>query len=149
TKVTSQDIDPEQRFRVTVQNRHVEFHDTAKKPQARAAELEKHGLEMAGVERRKFQRRHGADLLSHQMAQLADAMKRRETYKDLTPTQKNDVVQALNEAAIRFLGSTRIQTKRLPRTYVEGASKDLTRNTWEYAQSTAGCLAKLEHQPAL
>lgn len=32
---------------------------------------------------------------------------------------------------------------------MEGASKDLTRNNWDYAQSTSGYLAKLDHQPTL
>jgi hypothetical protein len=148
-KVTKQDMDSEQRFRVTVQNRHVEFHESEKSARARAAELENAGLKDVWTERRKLEGGPGADLMSHQMQQLADALKRRETFKNLTASQKNDVVRAMNEASLKMLASTRIQTKRLPRTYVEGASHDLTRNTWEYAQSTSGYLAKLEHQPAL
>lgn len=149
TKVTSQDMDAEQRFQVTVQNRHVEFHETAKAAQQRADELEAHGLKVEGVQRRRFEGGQGADLLSHHMEALARTLRRRETYNGMSAGQKNEVEQTLREMSLRMLGSTRIQTKRLPRRYVEGASHDLTRNTWEYAQSTAGYLAKLEHQPAL
>ena len=150
TRVTKQDIDAEQRFRVIVQDKHVEFFDTAKEARAAAAELEKAGLRVKGIEERRFEpgdRR--ADMLSTQMKQLVTALERRQGYKDMTPAQKNELVQTLNEASIRFLGSTRIQSRRLPRRYVEGASRDLTRNTLDYAQSVSAYLARLEHQPAL
>jgi hypothetical protein len=45
--MTSQEPDAEQRFRVTVQNRHVEFHENESAARARAAELEKAGLKDA------------------------------------------------------------------------------------------------------
>jgi alkyl hydroperoxide reductase subunit AhpF len=35
------------------------------------------------------------------MRQLSNALKRRETFKNLSASQKNDVVQALNEASLR------------------------------------------------
>jgi hypothetical protein len=149
TKVTSKDIQAEQRFRVYVQNRHVEFVDGANEAKELAHEIEQKGHKVEGVEERRYESDRNSDMLSFQMRQLMDSIKRREGYKDLPAAQKNELVQALSEASLRFLGSTRIQTKRLPRRYVEGASKDLTRNTLEYAQSTSGYLAKLEHQPEL
>lgn len=149
TKVTANDVQSEQRFRVTVQNRHVEFFETAREAQAAAYELAKQGLKVEGVEERRFEGGENRDLLSHQMATLVASLEKRKGYQDMTADQRRELKGALTEASIRFLGSTRIQSKRLPRRYVEGASNDLTRNTLDYAQSTAGYLAKLEHQPQL
>lgn len=150
TKVTPKDVDAEQRFRVTVQDKHVEFFESRRDAMAAHDELITHGLADVTMEERRFEpgdRR--SDMLSSQMKHLMSAIERREAYKNMTAAQKNDVVQALNEASIRFLGSTRIQSRRLPRRFVEGASRDLTRNTLDYAQSSSAYLAKLDHQPAL
>ncbi|RZN09626.1 hypothetical protein CWO91_16490 [Bradyrhizobium genosp. SA-3] len=149
TKVTANDVQSEQRFRVAVQSRHVEFFETAREAQAAAYELAKQGLKVDGVEERRFEGGENRDLLSHQMATLVASLEKRKGYQDMTADQRRELKGALTEASIRFLGSTRIQSKRLPRRYVEGASNDLTRNTLDYAQSTAGYLAKLEHQPQL
>jgi uncharacterized glyoxalase superfamily protein PhnB len=149
TKVTANDVQSEQRFRVVVQQRHVEFFDSAREAQAAAYELAKEGLHVQGVEERRFEGGENRDLLSHQMATLVASLEKRKGYQDMTADQRRELKGALTEASLRFLGSTRIQSKRLPRRYVEGASQDLTRNTLDYAQSTAGYLAKLEHQPEL
>jgi hypothetical protein len=150
TKVTKQDQDAEQRFRVRVQDSHVEFFDSAAEAQVAALELAKSGMHVKGVEERRFEPGdRQADMLSTQMRHMVEGLKKRDGYKDLDAKQKNELIQTLNEASIRFLGSTRIQSRRLPRRYVEGASNDLTRNTLEYAQSSSGYLAKLEHQPDL
>ena len=150
TRVTEQDQDAEQRFRVRVQDSHVEFFESAREAQAAALELAKQGMHVKGVEERRFEPDdRQADMLSTQMRHMVEGLRKRDGYKNLDAKQKNELVQTLNEASIRFLGSTRIQSRRLPRRYVEGASNDLTRNTLEYAQSSAGYLAKLEHQPSL
>lgn len=146
------DVDAEQRFRVTVQDRHVEMFDTEREALAAAKELEGNAsmASVEGVVRRRFEGGdRQADMLSHQMQTLVQGLERREGYQGMTPAQKNELIQALNEASIRFLGATRIQSRRLPRKYVEGASRDFTRNTLDYAKSSSGYLAKLQHQPAL
>jgi hypothetical protein len=150
TKVTKHDQDAEQRFRVRVQDSHVEFFETAREAQEAAFALAKQGMHVKGVEERRFEPGdRQADMLSTQMRHMVEGLKKRDGYRNLDAKQKNELIQTLNEASIRFLGSTRIQSRRLPRRYVEGASNDLTRNTLDYAQSASGYLAKLEHQPAL
>lgn len=150
TKVTKQDTDAEQRFKVTVQNQHVEFFDSLAAAQEAAFKLaQDKGVHVKGVEERKFEWDRHADMLSHQIQSLVENLKRSERYKEMDPAQRQAVLSELHQASIRYLGSTRIQSRRLPRRYVEGASQDLTRNTLEYAQSSSGYLAKLEHQPHL
>jgi hypothetical protein len=151
-RITSKDIDAEQRYRVTVQNEHVEFFETKTEALRAAADLEASGefAEVKGAEPRKYESagRQG-DMLSGQMRQLVDSLKKRKGYRGMTQAQQFELIGALNEASIRFLGSTRIQSKHLPRRYVAGASSDLTQNSLEYAASTANYLAKLEHMPEL
>lgn len=150
TKVTKQDTDAEQRFKVTVQNQHVEFFDSLAAAQEAAFKLaQDKSVHVKGVEERKFEWDRHADMLSHQIQSLVENLKRSERYKEMDPAQRQAVLSELHQASIRYLGSTRIQSRRLPRRYVEGASQDLTRNTLEYAQSSSGYLAKLEHQPHL
>lgn len=151
-RIHKNDANAVQRFRVSVQDRHVEFFDSADKARAAAHELGKSRafVEVPGVEPRKFEPGdRQVDMLSSQLQSLIQGLERREGYRGLTDMQKNELVQTLNQASIRFLGATRIQSRRLQRTYVEGASHDLTQNTLEYAQSSSGYLARLQHQPAL
>ena len=151
-RIRKEDADAVQRFRVSVQDRHVEFFPTKAEALAAAAELEKSSAvaEVKGTEERKFEPGdRQVDMLSSQLQSLIQGLERRDGYRGLTTMQKNELVQTLNQASIRYLGATRIQSRRLQRTYVEGASRDLTQNTLEYAQSSSGYLAKLEHQPAM
>ncbi len=152
TKVTSQDVAGVKRIRVTVQDRHVEFFRTAKEAQDAAGYLEGNAsfAEVRGVEQRKFERADRVqDMASSQMEGLLGALSKREGYKRMSAGQQFEMRRLLTEASVRFMGSTRIQSKRLPRTYVEGASKDLTLNTQIYSQSTSNYLARLDHAPAL
>jgi hypothetical protein len=146
-KISKNDADAEERFRVTVQNKHVEFFESKKEAQKRRDELAKAGLKMNDVESKKddFIARN-ADMLSNQFRQIAGTLKSRQTLSSLTPAQKTELKNTLNEISIRFLGSTRIQSSRLPRRYVQGASKDLTLNTFDYVDSASGYLAKLDTQ---
>jgi hypothetical protein len=151
-RLTDKDPDADQRWRVSVQDKHVEFFETKSEALEAAADLEKSGefASVAGVEERRFEPGdRQSDMLSSQLKHLMAAVENRKNFKDMSKSARDDLAQALNEVSIRFLGSTRIQSRRLPRRYVEGASKDLTRNTLEYSQSSSSYLAKLEHAPTL
>ena len=149
-KITKKDFDAEQRFRVKVQNRHVEFHDSMKEARAAYAELKASGLQMSDVEPKRYEpERQNSEMVSSQMRALAATVDTRLTGANLSSGQKAEIARTLNEVALRFQGATRIQSSRLPRRYVAGASKDLARNLFEYSDSAAGYLARLETAPAL
>lgn len=152
TRVTSKDTDAEQRFRATVQNRHVEFFETEREARLAARRLESilGASKVKGVEARQYEP-HGKDanLTSGHMSTLLRSLQRREGWSKMTDREKETVKAALNEASIRFMGSTRIQSRRLPRTYVAGASHDLVRNTYDYSLSSSSHLSRLEHAPVL
>jgi hypothetical protein len=153
-RVRPEDADAEQRFRVTVENRYVSFHESKREALKVSEELK--GISdvdkdsIAPVVERKFNPGdQQADLMSHQMQTLANSLQRRSGFQNLSDFEKNQVVQAFNVASLRLLGSTRIQSRRQPRTNVLGASNNFTRNMTEYAQSTSGYLAKLDHNDDL
>lgn len=149
-KVSKQDTDAVNRFRVTVQNRHVEFVDTRGQAKARAKQLREAGLTVNDVEEARWERNaKNSEMLSDQMRAVMTTLDKRAAYSNLSPAQKAEMVGALNEISLRFLGSTRIQSTRLPRRYVEGASKDLIRNTFDYVDHASGYLARLDTAPAL
>lgn len=148
--LTKEDIDAVPRYRVAVQNRHMEMFDTMKEARARVAELRAAGINADDAVPRQFEN-YGiqADALSSQMRRLSTVMERRADARNYTAEQKDDLLRTLNEVSLSMLGSTRIQTRSLPRRYVAGASKDLLRNTVEYAHATGNYTAKLDFRPQL
>ena len=149
-----QDADAEQRFRVTVQNRFMELYETKREALRAAHELRQDPAidpdSIKPVVEKKYNPGdRQADVMSHQLSVLASSLERRSGYQNLSPNEQNQVVQAFNTASLRILSQTRIQTKRMQRTNVLGASHNFTRNMLEYAKSVAGYLSKLDHQDDL
>jgi hypothetical protein len=149
-RYTKEDMDAVPRYRVSVQNRHMEMFDTMKQARARVAELRAAGINVDDAVPRAFDN-YGiqADALSTQMRRLATVMERRADARNYTPEQKDDLLRTLNEVSLSMLGSTRIQSRNLPRQYVAGASRDLLRNTVEYTHATGNYTAKLDYRPQL
>lgn len=149
-RYTKEDIDAEPRYRVAVQDRHMEMFDTMDQARARVQELRAAGIDVDDAVPRAFEN-YGiqADALSSHMRRLSTVMERRADARSYTPEQKDDLLRTLNEVSLSMLGSTRIQSRNLPRRYVAGASKDLLRNTVEYAHATGNYSAKLDYRPQL
>jgi hypothetical protein len=148
--VLAQDTDAVRRWRVRVQDRHVEFFENRSDAEARKSELEGDGVSMEPVTMRRDDPRvaHG-DMLSTHMDRLMKRIEGRDTFKNMPEFQQNEVRRAVEEASYGVLSSTRIQTSRMQRRYVEGASKDIIRATAEYSGSMAGYLARYQHQGEL
>lgn len=147
-RISRHDTDAEARYVVTVQNRHVEFFDTLSEARQRHSQLKSDtalGLKLNDVEPRRWERDEpNAEISSSQMRALMKTVEKRSSLSSLNAEQKAELQATMNEISLRFLGSTRIQSSRLPRRYVEGASRDITRNTFDYIDSAAGYLARLE-----
>ena len=148
-KITSKDVQGENKFRVTLQDQHVEFFNGKKAAEVAAANLAKAGVTIRTVEPRKPDAVGNPQFMPGQTASLLAALKKRQSYKDATATMKADMEKAVREAGIQMLASTRIQSRHLPRRHVEGASRDIVQNMFDYAASTSRTLAKLEHAPAM
>lgn len=136
------------RWRVSVQNKHVDFFETLREANAAALELQNQGwnVKYAGV--REFDPNNiQTELLSTQMRRMVRGLRNRDSYKNLSENQRNEVLRALIEQSTRLMGATRIQSRRLPRNNVLGASLDLVKNASVYTKSMAGYMSKLKHQP--
>lgn len=150
-KVSAKDLNAVPRYRVEVQNEHVEFVQGHRAAQRRADELAADGsLEMDKVVPRRFEvGGRQATELSASLQRLVAKLEKSEAYKQSTPTQKAMLRQAVEEAAAASHGSTRIASKALPRRGVVGYSEDLVKNLGEYGESSSRYLAKLEHMPEI
>lgn len=146
-KMTADELDAVPRFRVEVQNRHVEFVEGRRAADARAAELalDPH-MEVHKVVPREFEPdgRSAGDL-STALTALVKKLEKSDAYKEATPTQQATMRAAIHEAALASHGSTRVSSRALPRRGVAGYSEDLVQNTVTYAGSSSRYLAKLEH----
>lgn len=150
-KISKNDTDAEQRWRVAVQNRHVEFANSASEARQIAAQLRSHGLQVddAQVRTNNVPQAPNADQLSEQMKAMAATLDSRQAFKDLSDAQRAELKEVLGEVSIRFLGSTRIQSRFIKRRGVEGASLDAVRNAYDYADAASGYLAKMDIQPSM
>jgi len=147
-KLTAADLNAEARYRVAVQNRHVEMFDTERKARQRVLELRKSGMNVADAVPRAFENNGiQGDVLSSQMQRLSTVMERKAVDRGFTGDQTKELLAAVNEMSLHVLSSTRIQTRHLPRQYVQGASKDFFRNTTDYSHSMANYVAKLKTKP--
>lgn len=146
--ISKNDVDAEPRYIVAVQTKHVEFFERESEARQRRTDLLEDpslNLKLNSVEKRKDSgSTPNAELASSQMSALAATVSQRTKDSNLSEAQKNELKAMMNEVSLRFLGSTRIQSTRLPRRYVGGASRDITRNALDYISSSAGYLARLE-----
>jgi hypothetical protein len=145
------ELDAVARYRVRLQNRHVEFVQGKRAALARAAELSKDGsIDVHEVvpRSREPDARQGAEL-STALQRLVKKLEHSDAYQSASPTQRSALKQAIEEAALASHGSTRVSSRALPRRGVQGFSEDLVQNTVDYAGSSSRYLARLEHGPAL
>lgn len=146
-RISSKDTDAARRFVVTVQTEHVEHTDSRAEARRKARDLEAAGYKVKDISEKSFERRNAnADIKSDQLRAIAETMDKHASTSKLTPRQQEELKNALHEISLRWLGSTRIQSHRLPARFVQGASRDVLRNMFEYADSTAGYLTKMDTQ---
>lgn len=141
------ELDSVDRYRVRLQNRHVEFVQGKRAALARAAELAADGsIDVHEVvpRSREPNARQGAEL-STALQRLVRKLEHSDAYQSGTPTQRSAMRQAIEEAALASHGSTRVSSRALPRRGVKGYSEDLVQNTADYAESSSRYLARLEH----
>lgn len=147
-KVSPKDVDAEKRFRVTVQDELMELHDSAKAAQVRAAELAKdYGDKVLGVEELKREPRGENTMTPPQLQSLIKSIEQGKGYKKATEKQRQAIKRGLIELSIQTMGSTRIQSRRLPRRKVKGASKDVTKSLYTYANSMSKHLGRMKYLP--
>ena len=150
-RLGANELDSVDRYRVTVQNRHVEFVEGKRAADARAAELAKDGsLTVHEVVPRSMEpnARQGAEI-STALGRLVKKLERSDAYEAASPTDRAAMRRAIEEAALASHGSTRISSKALPRRNVAGHSENAVKDMFTYAQSASRYIAGLEHNAEL
>lgn len=150
-RLGANELDSVDRYRVSVQNRHVEFVEGKRAAQARAAELAKDGsLTVHEVVPRSVEpnARQGAEI-STALGRLVKKLERSDAYEAASPTDRAAMRRAIEEAALASHGSTRISSKALPRRNVAGHSENAIKDMFTYAQSASRYIAGLEHNAEL
>lgn len=138
--------DPEQRFAVTLQRDHVEFHDSRANAEASRRELAGSGAldHLSEVLDRRQHDGLASELTSAGMQTILKRLEQTERYKTASATERAEMRKALAEASLSMRAGNRVQSRRLPRRRVGGASSDLVRNMYEYNMSQANYRAKLK-----
>jgi hypothetical protein len=145
----------DEKWRVTLQPEHAEFFDREMDARRRHAELAAHdwakeGLEfnLDGVAPRRWEPAgSNASFMSGQWDKALNSLRQRGGFQSLDPTARRELENHLVELSLSSLGSTRAQSRRLPRTFVKGASGDIQRGLGQYASSMSGFLARQKYAP--
>ena len=147
----------DEKWRVVLQPKHLEFFESEVEARRRHAELTAHdfskqgfGLEMDGVAPRRFEPTGpNATYLSHEWSRALNSLRQRGGFQALDPNARRELESHLAELSIASLGSTRAQSRRLPRTFVKGASGDIQKNLTQYAGSMSGFLSRQQYMPEI
>lgn len=153
-KLTKEDAgwgQADERYRVTLQDRHLEFFESEIAARQRYDELKsdpKTRLRMDGVAPRRWEPGGAnATFMSETFNRALNSLRQRNGFKELDAGAQRELIEHLTNASLAALGSTRAQSRRLPRTFVAGASADIMKNTGQYASTSAGYLSRLKFQP--
>jgi len=135
---------------VHVQDKHVEFHDHELAAKRAHRDLVAQGLVMANPEPKRWEPGgRNSSFLAERFEIVANSLRQRKSFQAMEKGAQEALLGTLRDASIMALGSTRAQSRRLPRTNVAGASHDITTNTQHYASSSAGYLARIRFQPKI
>lgn len=152
-KLTKEDFgwgQADEAYRVKLQDRHLEFFERQSDAARRHAELGQMGLEMEGVAPRRWEPGgSNASFMSEAFTKALNSLKQRKGFQELDEAAQRALVEHLRDASLAAMGSTRVQSRRLPRTFVAGASNDIMTNTGQYASTSAGYLSRLKFQPRI
>lgn len=149
-RLKSTDPNVSERTNVTVQNQFMEMFDSLKEAREFEASMRQQGVDVEPAQVRRWENTGlQQNLLSVQVQKMNAKLAERAHARGFSESQIREMVASMNEMAINAMGATRIQSQRLPRKYVHGASTDIVRNMTDYVTSAGNHLAKLEVQPKI
>jgi hypothetical protein len=139
----------DRRIHTTLQNKDVQFHDTMTNAEMGRREMEAlPGFKVTEYGKRPHEPSgRVTDLMSAEMISVKNAMEKSAGFAALDKVDQQVMRDVLSQHAIRVLGSTRVQSHRLPRKNVLGASNELGSNFADFSHSTSGYIARLEFGP--
>jgi hypothetical protein len=136
------------RIHTTLQNKEVNFYRNAVDLEMGRRETEATpGFTTTEAGHRKYEPTDHTDDISDSIRSIKAGMESSTGFAKLDSADKQVMRDLLSQHSLRVLGGTRVQSRRLPRKNVLGASHDLSSNLAEYAHSHAGYVARLEFGP--
>jgi len=152
--IEAEHVDAIPAYRVTMQHQTTEFFDSEAMARRVQEDLVKNApkygvTQVDGVRKRSDFVSQSGDSLSGQMHTVMSALEKQTRFKAMSSEEQAAVRQTINEASVRVLGSTRLQSTFQQRRNVAGYSEDLGRVTADYARAATGYLAKLRFQPRI
>jgi hypothetical protein len=139
---------PTQKWEVQVNRKHVEFAPKLSEAKRRHEELSATGhLDMRPVEEREQFFRSEHELTSQGVKAILKRQEQTQAYKRATPEGQQQMRRAVQEASIMMQAGNRVQSRRLPRRRIEGASSDFLNNFDTYNHAISNYRAKLEYRP--
>lgn len=146
----SQTGSPDARYQVTVDRQHFEMHETISEARARVKELQDSGLfAKLGTGERRQLLGENASFTGRGVDSLLRSLSQQKAYQEATPLEQGMLRHTIREAGLRSMSDHRVQSRRLPRRNVKGASNDAARSMYEYNNSQANYRAKLENRQAI
>src|SRR5262249_5285678 len=108
------------------------------------------GFTLDGVAPRRYEPTgSNATFLSHEWARALNSLRQRSGFKEMDANARRELEAHLAELSLSSLGSTRAQSRRLPRTFVKGASEDIQKGLTQYAGSMSGFLSRQQYMPEI
>lgn len=146
----SQGGQPEQRFRIKLQRQHLEFHESEADARAAMEAHKQSGLfDKVGLEARRHIESEDSQFSNRGMESLLRSLAAQKHYQDSTELEKATMRHTIREAALRSMSDNRVQSRRLPRRFVQGASDDIARNLYDYNNSQANYRANLKYRQTI
>lgn len=150
TKVLEkEDVNAVPAYRVTLQTKHVEFHDTEAQAVGAADEYSRQGLARAHTGRLDENDQRMSVDVSNRLGQLLTALEKQQRFKNMDSNEQAALRQSLRETMISAMGSTHLRSVYHQRRNVAGMSRDLGRVAADYSRMSANYLAKLLYQPKI
>jgi len=143
-----EEVDAVPAYRVSMQNRHVEFHDN----ESEALRNETFMTESGMLNARKHHRDQSYSSereLSGAMGDILRSLEKQQRYIDAEPAQKQAMREMFHELSLGLSSNTSVKNSMKQRRDVSGMSDDIVRVTADYARMTANHLAKLRHRPGM
>ena len=144
-RVSAKSADAVKAFRVEVQNEHLSFHDKEHEALQMQADLraDPDVAKVSDVQLRRNSANYDLELSSPQVQAIIRSINQIPDER-CPDAKKDEMIRAWVNVSHSLVAGNRVETRRIPRRNVMGASRDLGQNIGDYAKSTAAYRAKLE-----
>ena len=142
-RVSKNNPDAVKAYRIEVQHEHLSFHEKEHEARAMQAELraDPNTAKVSDVQLRQNNPGYDVEMSSPQVQAIIRSIRQNASMSD---AKKEEMIRSWIDVSHRLVAGNRVESRRIPRRNVLGASQDLGRNIGEYSQSTSAYRAKLE-----